>query len=179
MVYLVIAIGLLVIELLVWWLTHHTTHTPEDLLAKVGTRLERHISRGKPFSVEKKTQWQQWRDVFLSWFTSNTFRDVMRNFILRPGEVTNAAWLVYIVMAQSVLICPSIMSNPRTLLIKFPAEHSARTKLATAWRAFGPSTAASSTSKTTPTTPPTASTTIGARRRACPSSSWQPVSPTS
>ncbi len=102
MVYLVIATGLLAIELLVWWLTHQTTHTPEDLLAKVGTRLERHLSRSQSYHVDKKSKLQQRRDAFLSWFTSNTFRDVMRNFVLRPGEIINAAWLVYIIMAQSV-----------------------------------------------------------------------------
>lgn len=100
MVYLVIAIGLLVMELFVWWLTHQTTHTSEDLIAKMGSTLERHLSRNQPVSAEKKTKWQQRQQNMLSWFTSRTFRDVMRDFVLRPCEVINTAWLVYIVMAQ-------------------------------------------------------------------------------
>ncbi|CAF9941941.1 MAG: hypothetical protein ALECFALPRED_009427 [Alectoria fallacina] len=101
MVFAVMATGLLVIELLVWWLTHQTTHTPEDLLAKVGSKLERHISRRQVFRIEKKTKWQGRQDAFLSWLTTTTFRDVMRNFVLRPGEVVNTVWLVYIIMAQT------------------------------------------------------------------------------
>ncbi|CAF9941422.1 hypothetical protein IMSHALPRED_002569 [Imshaugia aleurites] len=96
-----IATGLLVIELLIWWLTHQTTHTPEDLLAKVGTKLERHISRSQPLRVDMKTKWNALQDTCLSWSTSRTFRDVMRNFVLRPCEVANTVWLVYIVMAQT------------------------------------------------------------------------------
>lgn len=106
MVFAVMATGLLVIELLVWWLTHQTTHTPEDLLAKVGSKLERHISRRQVFRIEKKTKWQGRQDAFLSWLTTTTFRDVMRNFVLRPGEVVNTVWLVYIIMAQSVVQPP-------------------------------------------------------------------------
>ncbi len=100
MVYLLIATGLLVIELLVWWLTHQTTHTSNDLLAQVGSRLERHMSRRQSLRVEKRTKWQERQVNFLSWFSSRTFRDVMRNFVLRPGEVVNTAWLVYIILAQ-------------------------------------------------------------------------------
>ena len=81
---------------------HTPYHTSEDLLARMGTRLERHISRGKPFHLERKTKWQERQVSFLSWFTSRSFRDVVRNFILRPCEVINTAWLVYIIMAQSV-----------------------------------------------------------------------------
>ena len=103
LVYLVIATGLLIIELLIWWLTHQTNHTSDDLIAKFGLTLERHLFRCQPSSTEKKTKWQQGQQTFLSWFTSRTFRDVMRNFVLRPFEVVNTAWLVYIVMAQSVL----------------------------------------------------------------------------
>lgn len=103
MVYLVIATGLLAIELLVWWLTHESTHTSEDLLARVGSKLERHLFRSQSYSTEKITKWQQRRQDFLSWFTSRTFRDVMKNFVLRPCEVVNTVWLVYIVLAQSVL----------------------------------------------------------------------------
>ena len=118
MVYLIIALGLLLIEIFVWWLTHQTTHTSEDILAKVGTRLERRLSRSRSFDVNKKSRLQKWLDAFLSWVTSNTFRDVMKNFVLRPGEVINAAWLVYIVMAQSVQSPPFRISMSIAMLTK-------------------------------------------------------------
>lgn len=117
LVYLVIATGLLTIELLVWWLTHQTTHTSDDLIAKMGSTIERHLFRNQPSSAEKKTKWQHGQQTFLSWFTSRTFRDVMRNFVLRPFEVVNTAWLVYIVMAQSVLPT-AIHPSSKTLLAR-------------------------------------------------------------
>lgn len=96
---MVIALGLIVIEIAVWWLTHETTHTADDLLARLGMRLERHISRGavpeKPEHVGGKTQ------QLLSWFRTTTFRDVMRRFVIRPGEMINTGWLTYIIFAQT------------------------------------------------------------------------------
>lgn len=99
MVYMIIAVGLLVIEILVWWLTHETTHTKDDLLLRVGTRLARHLSRGS--DPEKGAMAREKMQRFLSWCTSTTFRDVIRNFVLRPGEIFNTAWLTYIIFAQT------------------------------------------------------------------------------
>ena len=96
---MVIALGLILIEILVWWLTHETTHTADDLLARVGTKLERHLSRGgmpeKPKRVGGRTQ------RLLSWFGTTTFRDVVRRFVIRPGEMINTGWLMYIIFAQT------------------------------------------------------------------------------
>lgn len=83
-VYMVIAVGLLIIETLVWWLTHETTHTSKDPLARMRTRLERHISReGKQ---EKNDITQARGQRLLSCLHSRTFRDIIKNFVLRPGE---------------------------------------------------------------------------------------------
>lgn len=41
LVYIIVALGLLAIEVLVWWLSHETTHTDNDILRRVGSRLER------------------------------------------------------------------------------------------------------------------------------------------
>ena len=96
---MVIALGLLLIEILVWWFTHETTHTADDLLARVGTKLERHLSRGgipeKPELVGGRTH------RLLSWFRKTTFRDVVRRFVIRPGEMINTGWLTYIIFAQT------------------------------------------------------------------------------
>ena len=94
------AIGLLVLELFVWWLTHETTHTSQDLLARAGSTLESRLSRSPSFRVEKNTKWRERQQNFFSWLTSTTFRDVMRNLVLRPIEAANTVWLIYIVMAQ-------------------------------------------------------------------------------
>ena len=100
MIYLVMALGLLAIEIFVWWLTHETTHTSQDLLVRAGSVLERRLSRTQSSQLEKMNKWQERQQNLVSWVTSTTFRDVMRNAVLRPIEVANTAWLVYIVMAQ-------------------------------------------------------------------------------
>lgn len=99
MVYLIIALGLLVIEMLVWWLTHETTHTANDLFSRASTRLERHLSRGG--DQEKMTTTRAKAQRLLLWCTSTTFRDVIRNFVIRPGEIINTGWLTYIIFAQT------------------------------------------------------------------------------
>ena len=98
-VYIIIALGLLVIEMLVWWLTHETTHTANDLFSRVSTRLERHLSRGG--DQEKMTTTRAKARRLLLWCTSITFRDVIRNFVIRPGEIINTGWLTYIIFAQT------------------------------------------------------------------------------
>ena len=99
LVYVCIALGLLVIELLVWWLTHETTHTPEDLMARVSSRLQRHLSRG----VNREKVRADWPRLHacLSWFTTVYFRDVMKNFFIIPCEICNTIWLLYIIFAQT------------------------------------------------------------------------------
>ena len=96
---MVIALGLILIEILVWWLTHETTHTADDLLARVGTKLERHLSRGGMPEKSKRVGGRTQR--LMSWFRTTTFRDVVRRFIIRPGEMINTGWLTYIIFAQT------------------------------------------------------------------------------
>ena len=99
LVFMVIAIGLITIEIVVWWLTHETTHTADDLLARLGTRLERHISQGG--MLEKSERVGERTQRLLSWFRTTTFRDVVRRFVIRPGEMINTGWLTYIIFAQT------------------------------------------------------------------------------
>ncbi|MCJ1266148.1 hypothetical protein MMC22_006030, partial [Lobaria immixta] len=100
LIYGVIALSLLTTELFVWWLTHHTTHTPEDILAQVGTKLEDRLARVKG-GMGEATQKSRRAHTILSWFRSKTFRWVMKNFFIRPCEVGNTVWLAYIVFAQT------------------------------------------------------------------------------
>lgn len=100
LVYIVLAAGLLVIELTTWGITHHTTHTEHDPLRRVGSRLERHFST---LSSPNKEQGQLQRfESFLRKLQTGSLRDLIKNFIIRPIEAANTVWLCYIVFAQSV-----------------------------------------------------------------------------
>lgn len=101
MIYIVIMLSLLAIEILVWWLTHETTHTSEDILARVGTKLERYVSQGQGNCDGSRTKWQRRGHAFVSWFRSKTFRDVMKNLVIRELEIVNTGWLIYIIFAQT------------------------------------------------------------------------------
>ena len=114
LIYIVVATGLLTIELLVWWLTHRNTHTDDDILRRIGTRLERTFSTIRPPQKEKHSLTHQRIHTFLHWFKTNSFRDVVKNGILRPGEAFNATWLTYIIFAQtfgSYQSCECMSSN--------------------------------------------------------------------
>lgn len=98
MIYIVIALGALTIELFTWWITHHTTHTHQDPLRRVGSQLERRFSnRG---SSEKSFLKTGRLERILQWAESNAFRDVIKNLVLRPIEAVNTGWLCYIIFAQ-------------------------------------------------------------------------------
>lgn len=103
LIYLLIALLLLITELSTWWLTHTTTHTPDDLLARVGNKIEHHRS----FQLDSSLEAARDRPATLrshaivDWFRSTTFRDVMKNWLLRPAEVINTGWLAYIIFAQT------------------------------------------------------------------------------
>ncbi|KAL9047287.1 MAG: hypothetical protein Q9214_000098 [Letrouitia sp. 1 TL-2023] len=95
LIYFVIAVGLLVIELLVWWLTHERTHASPYYIPRIATKLKERFQPNHESSAVRHIH------RFLSWFTTSTFRDIVRNFVLRPGEVANAIWLIYIIFAQT------------------------------------------------------------------------------
>lgn len=101
LIYMVISLGLLTTELTVWWLTHATTHTPEDILAQVGTKLEDRLARVEGGMGNQAKQKSHRAHAILSWCRSKTFRWVMKNFFIRPCEVGNTVWLAYIVSAQT------------------------------------------------------------------------------
>ena len=114
LVYIVIALGLLTVELLVWWLTHTNTHTDSDILRRVGSRLERSISTMSVPKSNKTSRLHHHIHTSLRWFKTSSFRDLVKNAILRPGEAFNTAWLMYIIFAQtfgSYQTCKCMSSN--------------------------------------------------------------------
>lgn len=96
-----IALGLLTTELTVWWLTHTTTHTPEDIIVQVSAKLEDQLARVEGGMGNRSKQKSGRAHAILSWFRSKTFRWVMKNFFIRPGEAANTVWLAYVVFAQT------------------------------------------------------------------------------
>ena len=80
---MVIALGLLILETVVWWMTHETTHTSHDLLRRIGTGLERQLT-----SLEEKHRGNDsLRRKVINYLYSNAFRDVAKQFLIRPLEV--------------------------------------------------------------------------------------------
>lgn len=51
--------------------------------------------------LSKSTFTSKRAERILTWLKAQTFRDVMRNFVIRPGEIANTAWLTYIIFAQT------------------------------------------------------------------------------
>lgn len=90
LVYICIAVGLLVVEIAVWFVTHETTHTGADINFRLGSRLERHYSR--PDIGNQKAPTKGRIHAFLSWFTTRAFRDVMKRLVLQPIEAVNTVW---------------------------------------------------------------------------------------
>lgn len=111
---MVIALGLLTTELTVWWLTHQTTHTSEDILVQVGTKLEDRLARVEGGMSDQAAQKSRRIHAILSWFRSKTFRWAIKNIFIRPFEVANTVWLAYIVFAQAFgayQTCDCVSSN--------------------------------------------------------------------
>ncbi|KAL8799579.1 MAG: hypothetical protein Q9182_005790 [Xanthomendoza sp. 2 TL-2023] len=100
LIYFIIALALLVIEMVVWWLTHETTHTPDDHVARLGRGLEKRVSSFGHVRRRPTTR-QAMRKAF-RWLQSLTLRDVILNSIIRPLEVANTGWLTYTVFAQTL-----------------------------------------------------------------------------
>ncbi|KAL8811648.1 MAG: hypothetical protein Q9200_001618 [Gallowayella weberi] len=77
----------------VWWLTHETTHTADDHVARLGRDLERRVSSFG--QVRRRPTTRQAMQKALRWLQSLTLRDLTLNTIIRPLEVANTGWLTY------------------------------------------------------------------------------------
>ncbi|KAI4181566.1 MAG: hypothetical protein L6R41_006553 [Letrouitia leprolyta] len=96
LIHIVTALGLLLIEIGIWSLTHETTHTSHDLMRRVSTRLERRFT-----DPEKGLQQSITTHRLIHYLHSRAFRDVVKAVIIQPLEAFNAAWLTYIIFAQT------------------------------------------------------------------------------
>lgn len=106
MIFVVIALGVFLVEMLVWWLTpdgsslvEWVRYRQEDPIARWGSNMGRRLSRTDSngwFARFKYTALA----VLHAW-NNMTFRDCMEILFLRPCEIVNMGWLVYIVTAQT------------------------------------------------------------------------------
>ncbi|KAL8790099.1 MAG: hypothetical protein Q9213_000801 [Squamulea squamosa] len=85
---------------MVWWITHETTHTPDDHVARLGRGLERRFS--SLGQLQERPTVRQATQKLLYWLQSLTVRDIAVNMIIRPLEVANTAWLIYTIFAQTL-----------------------------------------------------------------------------
>lgn len=97
-VYIIIALGLLAIELVVWWLTHERTPSPNGQDNLPQTKYE--DGQVSPTSPGMQRTPGAWSRLHILWDRMDT-RDVIRIFIIRPSEIFNTGWLVYIISAQT------------------------------------------------------------------------------
>ncbi|KAL8716428.1 MAG: hypothetical protein Q9220_000335 [cf. Caloplaca sp. 1 TL-2023] len=112
LIYFLIALTLLVIELAVWRVTHHPNNTPDDIVAHLGSDLERHLSSYGQRSTQQTIP--QRIHKIISWLRRLTFRNVTKKAIIIPLEIANTFWLAYIVFAQtlgSYQTCDCMSSN--------------------------------------------------------------------
>ena len=97
LIHIVLALSLLFIETGIWSLTHDTTHTHNDLLRRVSTKLERRFT-----DPEKGLQPAHRRlHRLIAYLHSRAFRDIIKMLLIRPLEAFNTGWLIYIIFAQT------------------------------------------------------------------------------
>ena len=95
---MIVAVGLLVIELSVWYMTHETA-TKTSISAQ--TRLK---STWKHFYSQSRSGMPmraRLASSARSWWSQLSSREAMKNFVIRPGEAFNTVWLVYMITAQT------------------------------------------------------------------------------
>lgn len=102
LIFIVLALGIFSVELLVWWLTPDGSslrYGQEDAIIRWGSNVGRRLSRADSNGWMAKGRSRAQR--LLHAWTSMTFRDRIEVLFLRPCEIVNIGWLVYIVAAQT------------------------------------------------------------------------------
>ena len=99
MVFTVIAIGLLTIEMLIWWLVPEHASSTDDVVTRIGTKL--HHTATQKGSILYHQGFREKVHKSLSWWTRLSIRDRLEYCLLRPIEYFNCAWLCYIIAAQT------------------------------------------------------------------------------
>lgn len=97
-VYIIVTFGLLMIELVVWYLTHETaTKSPVSIQTRLKSASGRfHNQKDHGVSIP-----EAFVSSIRAWWNQLSSREVIRKFVLRPCEAFNSAWLVYIISAQT------------------------------------------------------------------------------
>lgn len=104
-IFVVIALALFLVEMLVWWLVPQNSMSSEflrhyeDPLTRFGSNIERRLHRADSNKWTLNARHIVHR-MLASW-SHLTLRDRIEVLFLRPGEAINAAWLCYIVAAQT------------------------------------------------------------------------------
>lgn len=100
------ALGIFMIELLVWWLTPDGSslvkwvrYRQEDPITRWSSHVGRHLSRTDSNGWMSRVRSRVL--TLLNTWINMTFRDCMEILFLRPCEIINMGWLVYIVAAQT------------------------------------------------------------------------------
>ncbi|MCJ1428298.1 hypothetical protein MMC29_006207 [Sticta canariensis] len=109
LIFVVVALGTFALELLVWPLMHDGTglshrrgqFASEDPITLWGSSLERRLSYDGRNRSRFVGAVRDGLSKMLFWGSRLTLRDCMEVFLLRPFEIGNFLWLIYIVMAQT------------------------------------------------------------------------------
>lgn len=99
-IFVIIAVTEFALELLIWWLIPETSTSDEDLITRMGTRISGRILR-RDINTWSHSIGTQLHSI-LSWWQSLSTRNRLEMIILVPMEFTNTAWLIYIILAQTV-----------------------------------------------------------------------------
>ena len=100
------ALGIFTVELLVWWLTpdgsslvEWARYRQEDPITRWSSNMGRRLSRADSNGWFSRARSRAL--VLLHAWNDMTFRDCVEILFLRPCEIINMGWLVYIVTAQT------------------------------------------------------------------------------
>ena len=95
------SLGIFLVELLVWWLSvgDRVRYRQEDPITRWSSSMGRRLSRADSNGWLARVKF---RAVTLLGAGNNmTFQDCVEVLFLRPCEIVNTGWLVYIVAAQT------------------------------------------------------------------------------
>lgn len=98
-VFVVIALGLLTLEMTIWWFVPEHATSTDDVVTRIGTKLHHTLSQNG--SILGHQGFRETVHSSLSWWTRLTIRDRLEYFLLRPMEYFNCGWLCYMIAAQT------------------------------------------------------------------------------
>ena len=91
------ALALLLIETVTWWLTHSTSHVSTSIPQRVISRYLKQTD----FDPEKAAKPTSRMHRFMTCFPNLTPRELVKKLVIIPLEAINTGWLLYIIFAQT------------------------------------------------------------------------------